>query len=95
MQQELLFVFIAIFALDSITPGPAVATVMDVSHLTMATATQFSVAIILIWGGVLVGYTALADRGRQYFKNSSMQTWLNRGAAGAMAGAAGSIAFRE
>ncbi len=70
-------------------------TVMDVSHLTMATATQFSVAIILIWGGVLVGYTALADRGRQYFKNSSMQTWLNRGAAGAMAGAAGSIAFRE
>lgn len=69
--------------------------VMDVSQLTYSTALQFPLAIIVIWGGVLVLYTAIADKGRSYFNNSSMQKWLNRGAAGAMAGAAGTIAFRE
>lgn len=70
-------------------------TVMDVSDLSVTTAIQFSMAIIVVWGGVLVFYTALADRGRRYFNDSSMQKWLNRGAAGAMAGAAGTIAFRD
>ena len=70
-------------------------TVMDISHLTFSTALQFNVAIIVIWGSVLVFYTAVADSGRRYFNDSSMQKWLNRGAAGAMAGAAGTIAFRD
>ena len=70
-------------------------TVMDISHLTFTTALQFTVAIIVIWGLVLVFYTAVADSGRCYFNDSSMQKWLNRGAAGAMAGAAGTIAFRD
>jgi len=70
-------------------------TVMDISHLTFSTAVQFTAAIIVIWGSVLVFYTAIADGGRRYFNNSSMQKWLNRGAAGALAGAAGTIALRE
>lgn len=70
-------------------------TVMDVSHLSVSTAIQFTLAIIVIWSTVLAFYTAIADRGRRYFNNSSMQKWLNRGASGAMVGAAGTIAFRE
>lgn len=70
-------------------------TVMNVSHLTFATAVQFTTAIIVIWGSVLIFYTAIADKGRHYLSQSSLHKWLNRGAAGAMVGAAGTIAFRD
>jgi len=70
-------------------------TVMDVSHLTVAAAIKFTAVIFFVWGTVLIFYTGIADTGRRYFNNSSFQKWMNRGAAGAMAGAAGTIAFRE
>ena len=69
--------------------------VMDVSELTVSTAVQFGVAIVVVWTCVLVGYTAVADRGRQWFATSSGRKWLNRGAAGAMVGAAGVVAARD
>lgn len=68
---------------------------MDVSKLTWITAFQFGLAIVLIWGSVLIGYTALADQGRKKYSGSSAQRWINRGSAGALVGVAGTIALRE
>lgn len=70
-------------------------TVMDVKTLSYLTALQFTLVIIIIWGLVLIAYTALADKGRSIMRQPSWQKWLNRGAAGAMVGAAGTIAFRD
>ena len=70
-------------------------TVMDVGALSLPAAVQFAAAIVLVWGGTLVGYAALADRGRRHLSAPSARRWLNRGAAGAMAGAAGAIAVRD
>jgi len=68
---------------------------MDIQTLTLVTAVKFSLAIVLIWGLVLVGYTFLADRGRQHLKHNPMAlNWLNKGAAAAMVGAAGTVAMR-
>ena len=69
--------------------------VMDVGELSFAVAVQFGAAIVLVWGGTLVGYAALADRGRRYLSTPSARRWLNRGAAGVMASAAGAIAVRD
>ena len=68
---------------------------MDVGELSFPTAVQFGTAIVLVWGGVLVGYAALADRGRRHLSTPSARRWLHRGAAGVMAGAAGAIAVRD
>lgn len=68
---------------------------MDVEKLSMASVMNFSLAILLIWGSVLIFYTALADQGRRYLQSSSGLKWLNRVAAGTMVGAAGTVAFRN
>jgi len=68
---------------------------MDIEQLSLITALNFSVAIVVIWGSVLIAYTALADQGCKYMKGSSAHKWLNRCAAGAMVGAASSIALRN
>jgi threonine/homoserine/homoserine lactone efflux protein len=68
---------------------------LDISTLTFATALHFSIVIVVIWSAALVFYTTLADIGRRFFANTNMQLWLNRSAAGAMVGAAGTIALRE
>jgi len=68
---------------------------MDVEKLSLTTALNFCLAIVLIWSLVLIGYTAVADKGRRYLKNSSAQKWLNRGSASAMVAAAGTVAFRN
>lgn len=68
---------------------------LDVETLNFTTAVQFSIAIVVIWTAVLTGYTVLADFGRRYLSNSSFGIWLNRGAAGAMVGVAGTIALQE
>lgn len=68
---------------------------MDVEELTLASAVNFSLAIVLIWSLVLIFYTALADQGRRYISETDALKWLNRGAAGAMVGAAGTVAFRD
>lgn len=68
---------------------------LDVSTLSLFTAINFSIVIVLVWGGVLVVYTALADRGHKLYRTTSLQRWLNRSSAGLMVGTAGVIAFRE
>ena len=68
---------------------------MDVSALSVITALEFGLAIVLIWGSVLIGYSALADRGSKRFAGSSVRLWINRGSAGALVGVAGTIALRE
>lgn len=68
---------------------------MDVETLSLASAISFSVAIVTIWSLVLIFYTYLADQGRRYLRETDAMKWLNRGAAGAMVGAAGTVAFRE
>ncbi len=68
---------------------------MDVEELTMTSTVKFSLAIVLIWSLVLIFYTALADQGRQYLSETDALKWLNKGAAGAMVGAAGTVAFRD
>jgi len=67
---------------------------MDVAQLTLMTAVNFCVAIIVIWTLVLAGYAAMADLGRRHLKDSAAQKWLNRASAGAMAAAAGTVALR-
>ena len=68
---------------------------IDVETLTLASAANFSLAIVLIWSLVLIFYTSLADQGRRYLRETSALKWLNRSAAGAMVGAAGAVAFRD
>ena len=68
---------------------------MDVEKLSASSAVNFSLAIVLIWSSVLVLYAAMADQGSRRFKGSKAQKWLNRGSAGAMVGAAGTVAFRN
>ena len=69
--------------------------VMDVGALAWSSALQFGVAIVVVWAGTLAGYAAMADRGRSLLSTPSARRWLNRGAAGAMVGAAGTIAVRD
>jgi len=68
---------------------------LDLKELSLGGALHFSIVIVGVWSAVLVGYTALADKGRRYLRGSSAQNWLNRGSAGAMAAAAGIVAFRN
>lgn len=67
----------------------------DVELLSLASAMYFSLAIVIIWSLVLIFYTALAGQGRRYLQKTSALKWLNRGAAGATVGAAGTVAFRD
>lgn len=68
---------------------------MDLEELTLSSAVNFSLVIVLVWSLALIFYTALADQGRRYLRETNALKWLNRGAAGAMVGAAGTVAFRD
>ncbi len=68
---------------------------MNVEKLTFISSVNFCLAIVVIWSFVLIFYTALADQGRRYLRETDTQKWLNRGAAGAMVGVAGTVAFRD
>lgn len=68
---------------------------MDVKQLSIATAINFGLVIVIVWSSVLAGYALIADQGRKRLKPGTAMKWLNRGSAGAMLGAAGTIAFRE
>lgn len=68
---------------------------MDIEKLNESSAISFSLAIVIIWSLVLISYTALADQGRRFLKETNAVKWLNRGAAGAMVGAACTVAVRE
>lgn len=68
--------------------------VLDISNISMLPALQLSVIIIGIWGLTLISYAAAADRAGQFITTPNAQRWLNRSAAGAMVGAAGTIASR-
>lgn len=69
-------------------------SVMDVSVLEPSAALEFVAVIVVVWGGVLAAYAAAADRARAVVATPTGQRWLNRTAAGAMVGAAGTIAAR-
>ena len=68
---------------------------LDISKVTTLTAVQFGAVIVVVWGGTLATYTFLASRGARYVSNPRAKVWLNRTAAGAMAGAAGTIAVKQ
>jgi len=68
---------------------------LDISKINTTTAVQFCAVIIVVWGGTLATYSFLASRGAQQVKNPKAKIWLNRTAAGAMAGAAGTIAVKQ
>lgn len=68
---------------------------MDVKQLSLATAFNFGLVIVVVWSSVLTGYAFIADEGRKRMNEASAMKWLNRGSAGAMLGAAGTIAFRD
>jgi len=68
---------------------------INVETVSLFTAVQFGIAIVVIWGLVLALYAVLADQGRRRLSFSAAQQWLNRGAAAAMVAAAGTIAFRQ
>lgn len=68
---------------------------MDVEQLTLSTALSFSMAIVVVWSGTLIMYTILADQGRKRLGISAAQKWLNKCSAGAMVGAAGTVAFKD
>lgn len=68
-------------------------TVVDVSALS-ATAVLTVAAIIVALTGTLAGYPAIADRASHVIQTPDAQRWLNRGSAGAMVAAAGTIASR-
>lgn len=69
-------------------------TVMDVSALSALAVLTVAAIIAALWAAVLIGYAAAADRASRMIATSRAQTWLNRISAGAMAGAAGTIATR-
>ena len=68
--------------------------VMDVTQISLSTALEFSAVIIIVWGGTLAAYTAAADRASGFISTPKAQRALNRTAAGAMLGAAGTIASK-
>lgn len=68
--------------------------VMDVSAITWVAAFQLSLIIIGVWALVLIAYAAAADRASRMISTPRAQLWLNRSSAGAMIGAAGTIAAK-
>ncbi|WP_299049024.1 LysE family translocator [uncultured Tateyamaria sp.] len=68
--------------------------VMNVSAITLVAAFQLSLIIIGVWALVLIAYAAAADRASRMISTPRAQLWLNRSSAGAMIGAAGTIAAR-
>ena len=68
--------------------------VMDVSGIALTDAAILGALIIGIWAAVLTGYAAMAARTRHLIATPRALRWLNRSAAGAMVGAAGTIAAR-
>ena len=70
-------------------------TVIDVAEITWQVAVPFSLVIVVVWTGVLAAYAACAERAGHLLTSESARRWLNRGAAGAIVGAAGTIAVRQ
>ncbi|MEM8878185.1 MAG: LysE family transporter [Pseudomonadota bacterium] len=70
-------------------------TVLDVSTISMLAALEMAFIIMTVWGAVLFAYAAAADRASGLISTPNAQKWLNRTAAGAMVGAAGSIAAQR
>lgn len=69
-------------------------TVMDVAALSAPAVLAVAAIIAVVWTAVLVGYATAADRASRMVSTPRAQRWLNRGSAGAMVGAAGTIATR-
>jgi len=70
-------------------------TIIDVTEITWQIAVPFSLAINVVWTSVLADYTGCAERASHLLSAESARRWLNRCAAGAIVGAAGTIAARR
>lgn len=66
--------------------------VLDPTMLTWAACVQLALAITVVWFTVLYGYACASDRAGQMIKTPHAQMVLNRCCAGAIVGAAGTIA---
>ncbi len=69
-------------------------TVVDVSARSATAVLTVATIIVIVWTGTLAGYAAIADRASRVIQTPRAQRWLNRVSAGAMVGAAGTIASR-
>ena len=70
-------------------------TVIDVTEITWRIAVPFSLVIVVVWTLVLAAYAGFAERASHLLTAESARRWLNRCAAGAIIGAAGTIAARQ
>jgi len=70
-------------------------TVIDVTEITWQVAAPFSLVIVVVWTLVLAAYCGFAERAGHLLTAESARRWLNRCAAGAILGAAGTIAARQ
>ena len=68
---------------------------IDIAQITWQVAVPFSLVIVVVWTGVLAAYAACAERAGHLLTSESARRWLNRGAAGGLVGAAGTIAVRQ
>ncbi|MEL6287449.1 MAG: LysE family translocator [Pseudomonadota bacterium] len=69
--------------------------ILDPTVLTWAACIELAVVISVVWFGVLYGYTIAGDRASRMIKTPRAQVVLNRCSAGAMIGAAGTIAAQR
>ncbi|MEL6375153.1 MAG: LysE family translocator [Pseudomonadota bacterium] len=69
--------------------------VLDPTALTWAACAQLALIITLVWFGVLYGYAVAGDGASRLVKTPWAQRLLNRCAAGAMVGAAASVAAQR
>ena len=70
-------------------------TVIDIAEITLQIALPFSLVIVVVWTAVLAGYAVCAERAGHLLNSERGRRWLNRCAAGTIAGAAGTIAVRQ
>ncbi|MEL6769282.1 MAG: LysE family translocator [Pseudomonadota bacterium] len=69
-------------------------SVLDAAALGWAEVSAIATIIVAVWSLVLLGYAAAAARARRMMRRPSALRLLNRLSAGAMAGAAATIAAR-
>ena len=69
-------------------------TLLDLASITLLGYAELVVVTVLVLAVVFAGYIALASRARQMLASPQAMRRLNRGSAGAMAGAAAWVASR-
>ncbi|MCA0400117.1 MAG: LysE family translocator [Proteobacteria bacterium] len=100
VQESPLKAFLSSFALTLGNPKPIVfflsimPLAVDMKEITFSTYLELVIIVILVIAPVMAGISLLADRARRLFRSERALRNLNRGTAGAMAGAALMVATR-